>query len=77
MSDIPFLNPTILKQLDLPIPSRDVTPQLLPPLNLNRSDEPPIDLQSYRKLYGFDLLDCKHWQGYVQMPLFRLHVQVF
>ena len=58
MSDIPFLNPTILKQLDLPIPSRDVTPQLLPPLNLNRSDEPPIDLQSYRKLYGFDLLDC-------------------
>ena len=44
MSDIPFLNPTILKQLDLPIPSRDVTPQLLPPLNLNRSDEPPIDL---------------------------------
>ena len=36
MTDIPFLNPTILKQLDLPVPSRDTTPKLLEALNLNR-----------------------------------------
>ena len=66
MSDIPFLNPAILKQLDLPVPSRDITPQLLESLNLNRLDEQVSpDLQSYRKLYGFDSLDCKHWQGYI------------
>ena len=59
------------------MPSRETTPQLLQPLNLNRDDQPTIDLLSYRRLYGFDLLDCKHWQGYVQMPLFKLHVQVF
>ena len=34
MADIPFLNPTILKQLDLPIPSRETTPLLLEQLNL-------------------------------------------
>ena len=28
-------------------------------------------------MYGLHLLECDHWQGYVQMPLFRLHVQVF
>ncbi len=36
MPDIPFLNPSILKQLDLPVPSREHTPQLLEALNLNR-----------------------------------------
>ncbi|KGT46103.1 MULTISPECIES: alpha/beta hydrolase [Acinetobacter] len=77
MSDIPFLNPTILKQLELPVPSRDITPTLLEPLNLNREMQPSLELQAYRKLYGFDSLDCKHWQGYVEMPLFKLHVQVF
>src|SRR5690606_35076519 len=76
MSDIPFLNPTILNHLDLPIPSRDITPQLLPPFNLNRRDEPPIDLQSYRKLYAFALRRCNDWRGYVQMRWFKLHVQV-
>ena len=29
MSNIPFLNPTILKQLDLPVPTRETTPQVL------------------------------------------------
>jgi len=77
MSDIPFLNPTILKQLDLPVPSRDVTPQVLQALNLNRLDTPSVELQAYRKLYGFEGLNCKHWQGFVQMPLFKIHVQVF
>lgn len=77
MSDIPFLNPTILKQLDLPIPSRDLTPEALEPLNLNRPFFPSRELQSYRRLYGFDLLECEHWQGYIKMPMFKVHVQVF
>ncbi len=77
MSEIPFLNPAVLKQLDLPVPNRDLTPQVLSPLNLNTLEEPSRELLAYRKLYGLHLLDCDHWQGYVQMPLFRLHVQVF
>lgn len=77
MPNIPFLNPSVLKQLDLPVPSRDTTPQVLEPLNLNRPYAPTVDIQAYRQLYGFDSLECEHWQGYVQMPLFKLHVQVF
>ena len=77
MSDMPFLNPTVLKQLDLPVPSRDETPKLLEPLNLNRSYHPSRELQAYSRLYGFDQLKCDYWQGYIQMPLFKLHVQVF
>ena len=46
-------------------------------LNLNHSFEPSRDLLAYRKLYGLDLLAGDYWQGYIQMPLFRLHVQVF
>ncbi|MGE8532108.1 MAG: alpha/beta hydrolase, partial [Acinetobacter guillouiae] len=77
MADIPFLNPTILKQLDLPIPSRDTTPQLLEALNLNREYIPNKEIKSYQRLYGFDQLDCVQWQGFIDMPLFKLHVQVF
>ena len=77
MTDIPFLNPTILKQLDLPVPDRENTPSILKPLNLHRSFEPSIELQAYRRLYALDVLPGEHWQGYVQMPLFKLHVQVF
>lgn len=77
MPDIPFLNPSILKQLDLPVPSREQTPQLLEPLNLNRKFEPTVEIESYRRLYGLDALDCEHWQGFIEMPLFKLHVQVF
>ena len=77
MPDIPFLNPSVLKQLDLPVPSRETTPHILQPLNLNRTFEPSVELHAYRQLYGFHLLDCAHWQGYVQMPLFKLHVQIF
>ena len=77
MSDMPFLNPTVLKQLDLPVPSRDETPHLLEALNLNRSYHPSRELQAYSRLYGFDQLECDYWQGYIQMPLFKLHVQVF
>ncbi|MFI7918270.1 hypothetical protein ACFMJ1_20005, partial [Acinetobacter baumannii] len=29
MSEIPFLNPAVLKQLDLPVPNRELTPQVL------------------------------------------------
>lgn len=77
MSDIPFLNPTILKQLDLPVPSRDETPNLLEALNLNRPYLPSREIQAYQRLYGLDQLEAEHWQGYIEMPLFKLHVQVF
>ncbi|WP_111894326.1 alpha/beta hydrolase [Acinetobacter sp. MB5] len=77
MADTPFLTPSILKQLNLPVPSREVTANLLPQLNLNRAFEPSDDLIAYQKLYGLDKLDCHHWQGYIEMPLFKLHTQVF
>ncbi|WOE32316.1 MULTISPECIES: alpha/beta hydrolase [unclassified Acinetobacter] len=77
MSDLPFLNPKDLQQLDLPIPSREMTLEKLEKLNLNRVYIPNVHIQAYRKLYGFDRLNCEHWQGYVEMPLFKLHVQVF
>ncbi len=77
MPDIPFLNPTILKQLDLPVPSRDETPALLELLNLNRPYLPSKEIQAYQRLYGLDQLEAEHWQGFVEMPLFKLHVQVF
>lgn len=77
MSDIPFLNPTILKQLDLPIPNREKTPQLLETLNLNKLYEPSREIQAYRRLYGLDQLNVQHWQGVICMPLFKLHIQVF
>lgn len=77
MSDIPFLNPTILKQLDLPVPDREQTAGILPALNLNQPFQPSIELQAYQKLYGLDVLDGVHWQGFIEMPLFKLHVQVF
>lgn len=77
MSEIPFLNPSILKQLDLPVPSREETPEFLKPLNLNRAFEPTRELKAYARLYGFDQLNAEHWQGYIQMPLFKLNVQVF
>lgn len=77
MSDIPFLNPTILKQLDLPVPNREDTPDLLQPLNLNSSYHASREILAYSRLYGFDQLNCEHWQGYIKMPLFKLHVQVF
>lgn len=77
MSNVPFLSPKDLQRLDLPIPSREETLEKLEQLNLNRPYVANVDIQAYRKLYGFDLLDCDHWQGYVAMPLFKLHVQVF
>ena len=77
MSDIPFLNPAILKQLELPIPSRETTPLLLEQLNLNRPYTPTLEIQAYRRLYGLDALNCEHWQGAIEMPFFKLHLQVF
>lgn len=77
MSNIPFLNPTILKQLDLPVPNREQTPQLLEALNLNKPYQASREIDAYRRLYGLDQLQGHHWQGFVEMPLFKLHVQVF
>lgn len=78
MSDIPFLNPAVLKQLNLPVPKAGIQRHsYLRFLDLNQKYEPTVEIQAYRKLYGLHLLECLHRQGYVQMPLFKLHVQVF
>ena len=77
MPNIPFLNPSILKQLDLPVPSREHTSQLLAPLDLTQTYQPSVEIVAYRRLYGLDQLQSEHWQGYIEMPLFKLHVQVF
>ncbi len=77
MSEIPFLNPAILRQLDLPVPSRDITARILQPLNLNQPYSPCREVVAYRRLYALDVLPAQHWQGYIEMPLFRIHVQVF
>jgi alpha-beta hydrolase superfamily lysophospholipase len=77
MSELPFSNPSILKQLDLPIPNREDTPKALVALNLNRPFDAPLALQAYRQLYGLHRLNCQHWQGYIETLLFKLHVQVF
>lgn len=77
MSNIPFLNPSVLKQLNLPVPSREQTPHFLAELDLNQPAQVSLEIQAYRRLYGLDQLDAEHWQGFIQMPLFKLHVQVF
>ncbi len=77
MPELPFLNPSVLKQLELPVPSRETTPQLLMPLNLNQPYEASVEMVSYRRKNRINAWDCEHWQGYVQIPLFKLHVQVF
>ena len=56
MSDIPFLNPTVLQQLDLPVPNREQTPQILPQLNLNHEMQPSRDLLAYKNCT--DSINC-------------------
>ncbi|MEB5476107.1 alpha/beta hydrolase [Acinetobacter pollinis] len=77
MPETPFLTPTTLKQLDLPVPSRETTSDQLQPLNLYKPYMPKDELLSYQKLYGLDVLDCDYWQGYIQTEQFKLHTQVF
>lgn len=77
MSDLPFLSPNILEQLNLPTPSRESTPSQLLPLNLYRPYVPQGELLAYQKLYGLDRLDGHYWQGLIELPHFKLHTQVF
>lgn len=77
MPDIPFLTPSILKELDLPVPSREQTPQYLKPLNLFKPYQPNPALEAYQKLYGLHLLKCEYWQGYIDILMFKIHTQVF
>ena len=77
MADMPFLNPNVLKSLDLPVPNRQETPLFLEPLNLNQPYVPTKALQAYQQLYALDKLEADFWQGYIQMPLFKLHTQVY
>ncbi|MEB3752751.1 alpha/beta hydrolase [Acinetobacter sp. MD2(2019)] len=77
MPEIPFLTPNHLEQLDLPVPDREITPSLLPALNLNRPYIASLELLAYQKLYGLDVLDCEYWQGGIEIKQFKLHTQVF
>lgn len=77
MAEIPFLTPNTLKRLELPVPDRENTPELLSALNLNRPYVAKPELLAYQKLYGLDLLDCNYWQGIIETPIFKLHTQVF
>lgn len=77
MSNIPFLNPTALKEQQLPVPTREHTPQFLPALNLNAPFVPNVEIMAYQKLYGLQLLACHHWQGVIKTPRFNIHTQVF
>lgn len=77
MTDVPFLTPHILQQLNLPIPSRERTPHKLQALNLYRPYSPKGELLAYQKLYGLDQLACQYWQGVIELARFKLHTQVF
>ncbi|TXJ08447.1 MAG: alpha/beta hydrolase [Acinetobacter sp.] len=77
MSNIPFMNPVVLQTIDLPIPNREDTPQALNRLNLSASTLINPILEGYQLLYGLQQLDCHHWQGYLNVSKFRIHVQVF
>ncbi|MCH4248187.1 MAG: alpha/beta hydrolase [Acinetobacter populi] len=77
MANIPFMNPVVLQAQDLPVPNREDTPQALNPLDLSEPTLLNPVLEGYQLLYGLNLLDCHHWQGFVQVAQFRIHVQVF
>ncbi|MEB3766721.1 alpha/beta hydrolase [Acinetobacter sp. MD2] len=77
MPEIPFLNPSALTALNLPVPDREQTPTCLHALNLNRAYVPEPALLAYQKLYGLDLLNCHYWQGLIEAKRFKLHAQVF
>lgn len=77
MSNIPFTNPVVLQAQDLPVPDREQTPQALNLLNLTEPTLLNPILQGYQLLYGLIQLNCNHWQGYLEISKFRIHVQVF
>ena len=77
MPSIPFLNPAVLAQLNLPIPHRERTAEFLAPLDLQQAPQSNIELEAYRRLYALDQLQAQHWQGYIDNARFKLHVQVF
>lgn len=77
MPEIPFLTPSQLQALDLPVPSREKTPQELSALNLYKPYQAQGELLAYQTLYGLDRLDCEYWQGSIDIPRYQLHVQVF
>lgn len=77
MQNVPFASTNILRQRNLPIPSREQTMQALCLLNLNEACPLNPQLEGYRLLYGIDKLAAQHWQGYLDVAQFRVHVQVF
>jgi alpha-beta hydrolase superfamily lysophospholipase len=77
MVNIPFKHPLALAASDLPVPDRDLTPTQLPIFDLQQPAQSNAALEGYRLLYGLDLLSCQHWQGYLPLAQFKIHIQVF
>lgn len=77
MTNIPFMNPSVLKSTHLPVPNREDTPKALHVLDLTQDSISDPVLEGYRLLYGLNHLNCRHWQGYLDVSKFRIHVQVF
>lgn len=73
----PFQTPAVLRATQLPLPSRDTTPDALPPLNLEQPQLADTTLEGYRTLYGLNKINALHWQGYMQAADHKIHVQVF
>ena len=77
MANIPFMNPSALQATHFPVPNREETPNALTPLNLDQINDIDPSLEGYRLLYGLNQLDCEHWQGYLDILDFKIHIQVF
>lgn len=73
----PFQNPAVLHAIQLPIPSRESTPDALQALSLEHSTMLDPELEGYRTLYGLNKIDANHWQGYMHIAEHKIHVQVF
>lgn len=73
----PFQNPAVLHATQLPLPSREETPQALQEISLAHPTILDPALEGYQTLYGLNKLDAKHWQGYFLAADHKIHVQVF
>ncbi|KAA8735330.1 alpha/beta hydrolase [Acinetobacter qingfengensis] len=77
MANIPFMHPMMLQSTQLPVPDRNNTPEALPIFDLEKMPVVNSAVEGYRRLYGLDHLSGTHWQGYLNITKFKIHVQVF
>lgn len=77
MPNHPFMHPFQLQASDLPVPDKQLTAAALPKFDLTQAAAQNSALEGYRQLYGLNLLESEHWQGYLDVAQFRIHLQVF